>query len=166
MQIKKLSSSKIYQEVYNSLSFNDRLDASWGWDKNNTVRWPVGLQAKMDRWVNVSTKLKFLRENLVRAANRESAHEIQITLDELYLIGESQNWKCSFTNIPLEFQRGGTEWGGKWCNPYSCTIDRIDSTKGYIKGNVQLVVWKVNSIKSNLADDDFVDICKRVAVTR
>ena len=95
MRIKKLLECKIYQEVYNSLSFDERADANWGWQRTNTTRWPLEVQARMDRWIDVSTKMGFLRENLVRAASRESAHEIQITPDELYLIGESQNWKCA-----------------------------------------------------------------------
>ena len=109
-------------------------------------------------------RLKFLRQNLERAARRVSKGQvIDVPLDYLYKIGEKQDWHCALTGKPLEFERGGTYWGGKWCNPMSCTIDRIDSTKGYIKGNIQLVTWKVNCIKQHFDNADFVNLCKQVA---
>lgn len=46
--------------------------------------------------------------------------------------------------IPLkkEFGRGKTD--------DTPSIDRIDCTKGYIKGNVRIVSWWANRLKSNL----------------
>lgn len=32
----------------------------------------------------------------------------------------------------------------------SPTLDRVDSTKGYIKGNVRVISWKANQLKSDL----------------
>jgi hypothetical protein len=78
-------------------------------------------------------------------------------------VGQLQNWKCALTGWDLEFVRGGTYWGGKWCNPMSCTIDRIDNKKGYVIGNVQLVTWFANKTKGHLNDQDFVEMCKSVA---
>jgi len=164
MSIQKLVESKIYNKAFGSLATAERLDANWGWDRKNTKRWPLDVQARMDNWLEVTNRLKFIRGNLTRAANRgEYSKAVEVTLDYVYSIGESQDWKCALTGLPLEFERGGTEWGGKWCNPNSCTIDRIDSSKGYIKGNIQLVLWKVNCIKRDLQDDEFIEICKLVA---
>ena len=107
---------------------------------------------------------KFLNENIRRAQHRtENKQEISITADYLITIGYSQDWKCALTGWPLEFQRGGTNWGGKWCNPMSCTIDRIDNSKGYHRNNVQLVTWYANRIKGHLDNDEFIDLCKEVA---
>jgi hypothetical protein len=105
-------------------------------------------------------RLKFLKENIGRAASRENAWDIDIDVFDCWMIGEQQNWLCAVTKQPLEFVRGGTYWGGKWCNPMSCTIDRIDSTKGYIKGNVHLVTWKYNRFKSDYGDQDMQLLCK------
>jgi hypothetical protein len=115
---------------------------------------------------DVKNKLKFLNQNISRAANRgELSQDIDVSLDYLFKIGEDQKWKCKFTGIPLEFTRGGTTWLGKWCNPNSCTIDRIDSNKGYIKGNIQFITWKANCIKTNVNDAEFIEFCKLVAKT-
>ena len=108
------------------------------------------------------TKRTFLNQNLNRARGRENAHKITVTLDELEQIGYSQNWKCALTGKDLEFIRGGTNWGGKWCNPNSCTIDRIDNNKGYTRDNVQLVTWYVNKVKGHLDNDEFIKLCRTV----
>lgn len=34
------------------------------------------------------------------------------------------------------------------------SLDRIDSTKGYIKGNVQVISWRANSLKNNATDEE------------
>jgi hypothetical protein len=45
-------------------------------------------------------------------------------------------------------------WQNKWCNPNSCTIDRIDPTQGYHKGNVQLLTHRANTWKSNFTHQE------------
>ena len=101
-------------------------------------------------------RLKFLKENLNRAASRENAWEVKIDVFDCWMIGEQQNWLCAVTKEPLSFVRGGTYYGGKWSNPMSCTIDRIDSTKGYVKGNIQLVTWKYNRWKNDFSDEELL----------
>lgn len=108
--------------------------------------------------------LAFLRANMTRAANRGSKSQvIEVDLDYVYKVGSSQDFLCALTGDELEFTRGGEKWLGKWCNPKSCTIDRIDSAKGYIKGNIQLITWKANCLKQHLDNDEFIEFCKDVA---
>lgn len=49
---------------------------------------------------------------------------------------------------------------------YTFSLDRKDSSKGYTHDNVQWVGVSVNTAKSNLSDDDFVDMCLSVAKHR
>jgi hypothetical protein len=113
-------------------------------------------------------RLKFLRQNLARAAGRKNPQVITVTLDEAYSIGINQEWKDPFTGEDLEFERGG-EWGMKNAfgtgasNPRSCSIDRIDSSQGYIPGNIQLVTAKTNVSKGNMNNKEFIEYCKKVA---
>lgn len=43
------------------------------------------------------------------------------------------------------------------------SIDRIDSNKGYIENNIQLVHKDVNMMKGSLTQERFIELCKMVA---
>jgi hypothetical protein len=49
---------------------------------------------------------------------------------------------------------------------YTFSIDRKDSSKGYTHDNVQWVGVSVNTAKSNLLDEDFINMCVSVAKHR
>lgn len=119
---------------------------------------------RQENFLEVKRILSFLNENLSRAANRgNKSQKIDVDLDYVYNIGASQDFQCALTGDELEFTRGGFYWLGKWCNPHSCTIDRIDSNKGYIKGNIQLITWRANCLKQHLGNEEFIAFCKDVA---
>ena len=100
-------------------------------------------------------KLKFIQQNISRARGRgKKAWNIEIDKFDVYEVGEQQDWLCAITKTPLEFTRGGTTWQNNWCNPNSCVIDRIDSTKHYSKDNIQLLTHKANTWKSNFTNDE------------
>lgn len=116
----------------------------------------------------IRQRLTFLRENLVRAASRDNARKISVTPDDVYKIGEAQNWKDPFTGEDLEFVRGGN-WGMKNAfgtgasNPKSCSIDRINSDEDYVLGNIQLVTALTNLAKGNMTNQEFINYCKMVS---
>jgi hypothetical protein len=49
---------------------------------------------------------------------------------------------CPVLKIPLT--AGSSSGGPRGCSP---SLDRIDNTKGYIKGNVQVISHKANTMK-------------------
>lgn len=55
---------------------------------------------------------------------------------------------CPVLGIPLEYVQGK---GGSWNSP---SLDRIDNSKGYVKGNVQIISKRANSIKSDASFDE------------
>lgn len=132
--------------------------------KNPTKREISDWNWRQQNFKEVKEILVFLAANLRRANNRGSAsHKIEVDLDYVYDVGASQDFLCALTGEELEFTRGGSQWLGKWCNPNSCTIDRIDSSKGYVKGNIQLITWKANCLKQHLDNKEFIEFCKDVA---
>jgi hypothetical protein len=44
-------------------------------------------------------------------------------------------------------------------------MDRINSRRGYVRGNIQLVCGMPNVIKAHLDQDTFVNMCKAIAKT-
>ena len=67
-------------------------------------------------------------------------------LDEEYL---ESIWtgKCALTDISIIAE-------SKRNSLISASLDRIDSTKGYIKGNVQFVAYGINLAKNSFSDNE------------
>ena len=47
-------------------------------------------------------------------------------------------------------------------NSFSPSLDRIDSTKGYVPGNVWVISNKANRMKSNAAAEELIIFAKSV----
>ena len=45
----------------------------------------------------------------------------------------------------------------------TASLDRIDSSKGYIQGNIQWVHKRINQMKWDSEENDFINWCKLVA---
>ena len=77
-----------------------------------------------------------------RAECKKRGIECSITKDDLEYVEH-----CPALGIKLVYPgRGGT--GRGHVRHDSATIDRIDPSKGYVPGNVQIISMKANSIKS------------------
>jgi hypothetical protein len=158
--IQTIFESKVYQE-FKDLRGENRTQLML---RNPTKKEIADWNWRQENFEDVKNILTFLRANLNRAANRgDVSQKIEVSLDYVYSVGADQDFVCALTGSELEFTRGGQMWLGKWCNPNSCTIDRIDSNKGYIKGNIQLITWKANCLKQHLNNEELIEFCKDVA---
>lgn len=45
----------------------------------------------------------------------------------------------------------------------TASLDRIDSSKGYIEGNVQWVHKRINKMKLDDSDTEFIEWCRLIA---
>lgn len=90
---------------------------------------------------------------------KQRKHEFNLTEKYLQEIWDSQNGKCVFTgyNMPLQTYN-------KKVNLYSASLDRIDSSKGYVEGNVQFVCFFINLGKRNFSDNDVHEFIKHIAL--
>jgi hypothetical protein len=104
--------------------------------------------------------LKRLRDNrladpfayFVKNARGRKSHECTVTSEYLRSIFELQQGLCAITRLPLELPLGtkGFRLKGLF---NAASLDRIDSSKGYIINNVQFLCAGVNYMKSNWTDD-------------
>ena len=83
-----------------------------------------------------------------RAKKKRFEHNIDI--DDI-VIPET----CPLLNIPI-FQ------GTVTVCPNSPTLDRIDSSKGYVKGNVWVISYRANTIKSDATYDELQLIARNL----
>ena len=90
------------------------------------------------------------RETLRRAKRhaKENDRECTITLQDLKSLWEKQQGKCVYTNVILTLPTGTN----KVCITHQASLDRIDSTKGYMPGNIQFVSSCINLLKNKLTD--------------
>lgn len=86
--------------------------------------------------------------------------EYSVTNDYLWEIYTNQGKKCALSGLPIDFQPStNIKRGGK---KQTASLDRIDSSKGYIKGNIQWVHKDINKIKQDLKEDYFIELCKAI----
>jgi hypothetical protein len=104
-----------------------------------------------DYWKN-KAPLKYLRST-AKANAKRTKKEFCLSNEYLYELWESQNGLCYYTNQPMEWGIGG---------PNKVSIDRFDSSKGYIESNVVLCRYKVNIMKNDLSLEMFVNIAEQV----
>jgi hypothetical protein len=84
-------------------------------------------------------------EVLAGARNRALKANVEFTLtfDDVYPAVKTGT--CQVTGLPFCFDRPAPGWKN---HPRAPSIDRIDSTKGYIRGNVQVIIWQYNTAKN------------------
>lgn len=80
-----------------------------------------------------------------------------VTISYLDTLLTLQNNKCKLSGIDILLT---TESNKEEC---TASLDRIDSSKGYIEGNVQWVHKYINRMKSDFPDSVFIEFCKKVS---
>ena len=80
--------------------------------------------------------------------------EFSITIEETWDLFETQNRKCALTGLMIKMGKGRKRG--------TASLDRKDSTKGYIKDNIQWVHRNMNIVKHSCSQEYFVNICRKV----
>lgn len=82
--------------------------------------------------------------------------EFQLTKEYLWEIFQKQNGKCALTGIDLKFASTARSGDG------NASIDRIDSSKDYIEGNIQWVHKDINYMKQEYDQEYFINMCNLI----
>jgi hypothetical protein len=92
------------------------------------------------------TKFRYHFRNL-----RNRNKNIDITIEDLKEIWEFQEGKCPYLKIDLVL----SSYSKIKKDPiYSASLDRIDSNKGYEKGNIQWISRSMNYMKNDMTDQE------------
>jgi len=92
-----------------------------------------------------------------RLISRHKKHkyvEFNITLKYLWELFTIQERRCALSNIELSLDSIN----------FTASLDRIDSTKGYIIGNVQWLHKDINFMKNNLPLNVFLEWMKLITL--
>ena len=93
---------------------------------------------------------------LIKKGARDRQIEVKLTHAEAWELFQKQGGLCALTGALLTLP--------EHCRDYTFTasLDRIDSSKPYVKENVQWVTKHVNLMKRSYSQEEFIDLCRRV----
>lgn len=90
----------------------------------------------------------------VRSLKSRKGLEVSFTIRQAWNLFKKQKGICALTGIPLIID----------VKPIgNASLDRIDSSKGYIKGNLQWVHKDINFMKRNYSQQYYIEMCHAVA---
>lgn len=113
-------------------------------------------------WQGVGDLGKTYWSRIVKHAARRKL-EFSIDMEYAWKLFQEQKGRCALTNESIHLDRSFTQNTHKrGTHVHTASLDRIDSTKGYIPGNVQWVHKTINRMKSNLQEFDFIQWCSKV----
>jgi hypothetical protein len=110
-------------------------------NKRSHVNNPLNGRPK-DEFSDFRPHLKSIRRRcIIKKTN------LKITLEDLKELWEKQKGICPYTNIKMNVR----SWRKKL--PTNASVDRIDSSKGYTKDNIQFVCCSINLAKCDFTDE-------------
>lgn len=93
---------------------------------------------------------------------RTSCKDFNVTIEYLWNLFLQQNKRCSLSGVEIKFGRDQRQYK----NEQTASLDRIDSSKGYVVGNVQWVHKDINYMKRHYPQNYFINTCKLIAKTQ
>lgn len=96
--------------------------------------------------------------NSVVNGARQRNIEISISINFAWDLFVKQDGKCAISGLELRFNKSGENK-----NTRTASLDRINSEKGYTEDNVQWVHKKVNTMKMDMEQKEFIEFCEKIA---
>lgn len=93
-----------------------------------------------------------------RAKRKNKVLPFEITIEQAWELFEKQEGVCAISGVPIKFSKLNARYENAAEN--TASLDRIDSSGGYVPGNVQWVHKAVNVMKLSMSDEDFIQWCR------
>ena len=154
------------------MNIEERREYQRNWRANNRDKWceynrkwraynpdKASLSNKKNRENRKNDRSKMASVLLAKTLNarKRNTRILEHNLTTAYIqdILEKQNYCCAFTGIKLDHKTGKD-------NLRMASIDRINSKKGYVKNNIQIVLNSMNKAKGASTDKQFHDLMKEI----
>lgn len=95
--------------------------------------------------------------NTLQRIARKAGRRFSVTMKEAWDLYLKQQRCCALSGLPIGFAISCRH------DKQTASLDRIDSKKGYVPGNVQWVHKDINFMKRHHDQAYFIDLCQRVA---
>lgn len=113
-------------------------------------------QRELDNRVTDHIPHRFWARLQDRAYSR--GYVFDITKEYLYDLYVNQKKRCALSGEYLYFTKLNSNF-----NRYTnASVDRIDSEKGYVVGNIQFVLKTINMMKWTLPNSEFIELCCKI----
>ena len=112
-------------------------------------------QSAKERWRTNWAAYLHNRLRIARSRAKRKGLEFSIDLEYCMSVLAEQDYRCALTGLP--FTRSATG------DDMDMTLDRIDSDLGYVQGNLSLIGYRVNQMKSDLTQQKLLWWCKTIA---
>lgn len=129
--------------------------------KNNVKNFPservydISIHSKWK--IDEYTKFRYHYRNILK---RDKL--VEVTIDDLKEVWDEQNGFCPYLKIKLTL----SSYSRIEKDPIlSASLDRIDSTKGYVKGNIQWISRAMNYLKNNMSDENMIRVIELIKKT-
>lgn len=119
------------------MSWNKKKQNSEWYQKNREY-----IRAKQNNLKFTNTKSWLLWKT--KASAKKRGIEFDLVEDDL-----SIPEVCPILKVPFDFGAEST-----------MTVDRIDNSKGYVRGNIQVISMKANTMKSNATQKELISFAK------
>jgi len=134
-------------------------------NKFNIPRFPAGQRRKRTR--DGSKKGKWNGCGVISgsmlyiAKSNAKIRGIPFQIDGKYLnrLWSKQMGRCALSGVPLTLAEVESPLGR---SKKTASLDRIDSSKGYVEGNLQFVHKIVQRMKMDLNQEEFIDWCQHI----
>ena len=97
---------------------------------------------------------------MIRKSAAKRGLSFGLSCKYLWALFQDQKGICAISGVPIHLRKISQQRKNYMD---SASLDRIDSSAGYVVGNVQWTSLAVNLMKRNLSHSDFINLCRKIA---
>ena len=128
---------------------------------NHRIKKKTEVKAKSPRVIPLCGEIwKSLWERYEKGAKKRNI-DFSISIEYAWDLFLKQDRKCELSVVEIVFSKTPI---GSYNGANTASLDRIDSTKGYIEGNIQWIHKHLQFLKQATNNDEFINWCKLISL--